>query len=56
MTLELDHMFICTAVDAPEADLLVAFGLTEGTPNSHPGHLLPPLLLPQRHARIGVGP
>jgi hypothetical protein len=37
MTLELDHMFICTAVDAPEADLLVAFGLTEGTPNSHPG-------------------
>ncbi len=37
MTVEFDHMFICTAVDAPEADLLVAFGLTEGTPNSHPG-------------------
>ena len=37
MTLELDHMFICTAVDAPEADQLVAFGLTEGAPNYHPG-------------------
>src|SRR3712207_2130981 len=37
MTFELDHMFICTAVDAPEADLLVAFGLTEGTSNSHLG-------------------
>ena len=37
MTLELDHMFICTQLGAPEADLLVAFGLTEGTPNSHPG-------------------
>jgi hypothetical protein len=37
VTLEFDHMFICTAVDAPEADLLVAFGLTEGAPNSHPG-------------------
>ena len=37
MTLEFDHMFICTAVDAPEAELLVAFGLTEGTSNSHPG-------------------
>jgi hypothetical protein len=37
MRLEFDHMFICTAFDAPEADLLVAFGLTEATPNSHPG-------------------
>jgi hypothetical protein len=37
MTLEFDHMFICTAVEGPEADLLVAFGLTEGTPNSHSG-------------------
>ena len=34
---ELDHMFVCSAVGALEADLLVAFGLTEGTPNSHPG-------------------
>jgi hypothetical protein len=37
MTLELDHRFICTAVDAPEADLLVAFGLAEGTPTPIPG-------------------
>ncbi len=37
MTVELDHVFICTALGAPEADLLVAFGLTEGTPNTHPG-------------------
>jgi hypothetical protein len=37
MTAELDHVFVCTALDAPEADLLVAFGLAEGTPNTHPG-------------------
>jgi hypothetical protein len=37
MTLELDHMFVCTGVGAPEAARLVAFGLSEGTPNTHPG-------------------
>jgi hypothetical protein len=37
MAVELDHVFICTAPGAPEADLLVAFGLTEGTRNPHPG-------------------
>lgn len=37
MTVELDHLFICTEVGAPEADRLVAFGLAEGTPNLHPG-------------------
>jgi hypothetical protein len=37
VTVELDHMFVCTARGAPEADLLVAFGLLEGTPNTHPG-------------------
>lgn len=37
MMVELDHVFVCTARDAPEADLLVAFGLLEGTPNTHPG-------------------
>jgi hypothetical protein len=37
MTVELDRAFVCTALDAPEADLLVAFGLAEGTPNTHPG-------------------
>jgi hypothetical protein len=37
VTVELDYVFVCTALDAPEADLLVAFGLAEGTPNRHPG-------------------
>jgi len=37
VTVELDHVFVCTALDAPEADLLVAFGLAEGTLNTHPG-------------------
>jgi hypothetical protein len=37
MTVELDHMFVCTGVGAPEADRLVAFGLSEGAPNTHPG-------------------
>jgi hypothetical protein len=26
VTVELDHLFVCTTVEAPEADLLVAFG------------------------------
>lgn len=34
---ELDHVFILVAEGAPEADLLVDFGLTEGEPNIHPG-------------------
>lgn len=37
MTIELDHLFVCTAVGAPEAAGLAAFGLVEGTSNSHPG-------------------
>src|SRR5437867_2761000 len=37
MASELDHLFICASIGAPEADRLVAFGLTEGTPNVHPG-------------------
>ena len=34
---ELDHLFIWADVGGPEADQLVAFGLTEGAPNTHPG-------------------
>lgn len=34
---ELDHVFVWVDVGAPEADLLVSFGLTEGDPNVHPG-------------------
>jgi hypothetical protein len=37
MTIELDHVFVCTAVGATEADRLLDSGLTEGTLNSHPG-------------------
>ena len=35
--IELDHVFICVARSAPEAELLVEFGLCEGTSNVHPG-------------------
>jgi Glyoxalase-like domain len=37
MRLELDHVFICTAPGAPEAEKLVQFGLREGPPNQHAG-------------------
>jgi len=33
----LDHVFITTSRGAPAAELLVQAGLTEGTPNRHPG-------------------
>jgi hypothetical protein len=34
---ELDHLFVCTAEGAPEADRLAALGLTEGSRNVHAG-------------------
>jgi hypothetical protein len=37
MTILLDHVFICTAINAPEAEALLAFGLVEGSSNVHPG-------------------
>ncbi len=37
MSVEFDHLFICTAVDAPEVDRLLSVGLTEGTASIHPG-------------------
>src|ERR1700757_2009678 len=37
MQIELDHLFVCTAPGAPEAEELVQFGLHEGPPNQHPG-------------------
>lgn len=37
MEVELDHVFLCTSVGGSEAARLVAFGLTEGAPNEHPG-------------------
>jgi hypothetical protein len=37
MRLELDHLFVCCAAAAPEAERLLHFGLLEGPPNQHPG-------------------
>jgi hypothetical protein len=37
MTVELDHLFICTSVGAPEAACLAELGFIEGAPNGHPG-------------------
>ena len=37
MQIELDHVFVCTAPGAPEAEKLVQFGLHEGPPNQHTG-------------------
>ncbi len=37
MAYEIDHLFICVSAGAPEADLLVQFGLAEGSANLHPG-------------------
>jgi hypothetical protein len=37
MSLELDHVFICCASGAPEADALVRLGLREGSSNVHRG-------------------
>ena len=39
MRIELDHLFVCAAPGAPEAEELVRFGLREGPPNQHPGQL-----------------
>lgn len=35
--MEIDHIFICTENKAPSGDLLVEFGLVEGSSNKHPG-------------------
>ena len=34
---ELDHVFVCCDRGAPEAAALSGLGLTEGSPNTHPG-------------------
>lgn len=35
--MEIDHIYICTEAKAPAGDLLVEFGLVEGSSNTHPG-------------------
>jgi hypothetical protein len=37
MRIELDHLFVCTAPGAPEAEKFVQFGLHEGPPSQHLG-------------------
>ena len=37
MQVELDHLFVCTAPGAPEAEELVRFGLREGPASRHRG-------------------
>ena len=37
MPIALDHIFICCEPGGPEAQELLALGLTEGSPNTHPG-------------------
>jgi hypothetical protein len=37
MRVELDHVFVCTSVDAPAAEHLRQFGLHEGPSNRHSG-------------------
>jgi hypothetical protein len=37
MKVEFDHLFVCTASGAPEAERLVQFGFREGPRNQHPG-------------------
>jgi|SRR5215813_2706437 len=37
MQIELDHLFVCTAPGAPEAEKLVQLGLREGPPSQHHG-------------------
>jgi hypothetical protein len=37
MSIELDHVFVCTAAGGPEAERLIQFGLHEGPANQHPG-------------------
>jgi hypothetical protein len=37
MGFELDHVFVCTAPGAPEADRLIELGFAEGARNQHPG-------------------
>jgi hypothetical protein len=46
MPIELDHLFVCTAPGAPEAEKLVQFGLHEGPPNRHPGQVRPAAVFP----------
>ena len=35
--MEIDHIYICTEAEAPVGDLLIEFGLVEGSSNSHSG-------------------
>jgi hypothetical protein len=54
--LELDHVFVCREMGAPEADRLVGFGLSEGRSWTHPGQgTANRCFFFQRNAGIAVG-
>jgi hypothetical protein len=52
MTIELDHVFVCAARGAPEAELLVRAGFLEGSPNVHPGQGTANRRFPFRNAML----
>ena len=52
MQIELDDLFVCTAVGAPETETLVQFGLNEGPPNQHPGQGIACRRIPFANAMI----
>jgi hypothetical protein len=54
MRVELDHLFVCTAPGAPEADKFVQLGLHEGPPNQHPGQGTANRRFPLANAMIEV--
>jgi len=52
MVIEFDHVFVCVATGAPEAELLVDAGFLEGSPNVHPGQGTANRRFPFRNAML----
>ena len=52
MAIELDHVFVCAARGAPEAELLVRAGFVEGSPNVHRGQGTANRRFPFRNAML----
>jgi len=52
MAIELDHVFVCAARGAPEAELLVRAGFAEGSPNVHTGQGTANRRFPFRNAML----
>jgi hypothetical protein len=52
MAIELDHVFVCADLGAPEAELLVRAGFAEGSRNVHPGQGTANRRFPFRNAML----